>query len=140
MERVEHGMNGPGVMEPARLLVTLDCADPADLAEFWSQALGYGVVGGDGQTFVALGPADERRLPPLYLQRVPEQKVLKNRQHLDLCCRDPERAVSRLEALGATRLGLPFGGRPWRWQVMRDPEDNEFCVVREEPDGLVQGP
>lgn len=133
-------MNGPPVMEPSRLLVTLDCAHPADLAEFWSQALGYRVVGGDGETFVALGPADQRPVPPLYLQRVPEQKVAKNRQHLDLCCRDPELTVARLEAMGATRLGLPFGGRPWRWQVMRDPEGNEFCVVREDSDGLVQAP
>jgi hypothetical protein len=125
-------------MKPSRLLVTLDCAHPVDLAEFWVQALDYRVVGGDGETFVVLGPADNSPVPPLYLQRVAEQKVVKNRQHLDLCSRDPEQMVSRLEAIGATRLGLPFGGRPWRWQVMRDPEGNEFCVVREDPDDLTQ--
>jgi len=127
-------------IEPSRLLVTLDCAHPANLAEFWSQALGYRIVGGDGVTFVALGPADQRPMPPLYLQQVTEQKAVKNRQHLDLCCGNPEQMVGRLEAIGATRLGLPVGGRLWRWQVMRDPEGNEFCVVREGSDGLTQAP
>ena len=133
-------MSALSAMKPPRLLVTLDCAHPAELAGFWSQALGYRVVGGDGETYVALGAADNRPAPPLYLQRVAEQKVVKNRQHLDLCSWDPGQMVSRLETIGATRLGPPFGGRPWRWQVMLDPEGNEFCVVREDPDDLTQAP
>lgn len=133
-------MSSPQATGVSRLLVTLDCDHPADLAGFWSQALGYRVVGGDGETWIALGPASRSPGPPLYLQQVSEPKVVKNRQHLDLCCPDPEQAVSRLEAIGATRLGEPFGGSPWRWQVMRDPEGNEFCVVREGTDALAQAP
>jgi hypothetical protein len=32
--------------------------------------------------------------------------------------------------------GLPGG--PRRWQVMREPEGNEFCIVRDGSDGLIQ--
>ena len=119
-------------MRPSRMLITLDCRDPLELATFWTQALDYEVLGGEGQAWVRLGSTSESMLPPLYLQRVGEAKTVKNRQHFCLCFADPEGAVSRLESLGATRAGEPFGGRPWRWQVMADPEGNEFCVVREE--------
>jgi predicted enzyme related to lactoylglutathione lyase len=38
--------------------------------------------------------------------------------------------VARVESLGATRLGEPVAGGDecaW-WQIMADPEGNEFCV------------
>ncbi len=65
----------------------------------------------------------------LLFQRVPEEKTVKNRLHLDLHPgvdrRDEESA--RLEGLGARvlrRVEEPSGS----WVVMADPEGNEFCL------------
>ncbi|MFC7513215.1 VOC family protein [Streptomyces thermocarboxydus] len=65
----------------------------------------------------------------LLFQRVPEEKTVKNRLHLDLHPgvdrRDEEPA--RLEGLGARvlrRVEEPSGS----WVVMADPEGNEFCL------------
>ncbi|MER5730127.1 VOC family protein [Streptomyces sp. NPDC002138] len=53
----------------------------------------------------------------------------KNRLHLDLAGGpDWEAEVARLLALGATRAGIGQGGVPW--DVLADPEGNEFCVLR----------
>jgi len=72
--------------------------------------------------------------PAVYLQRVSESKMVKNRLHFDLFTDEPEALVERLANLGGTRLGEPFGKQPvWDWLVMADPEGNEFCVCRENP-------
>ncbi|WP_405587277.1 VOC family protein [Streptomyces sp. NBC_01092] len=65
----------------------------------------------------------------LLFQRVPEEKTVKNRLHLDLHAAPGEREgeVGRLEGLGASvlrRVQEPGG----EWVVMADPEGNEFCV------------
>jgi hypothetical protein len=113
-----------------RLAVGIDCRDPAALAPFWLAALGYEGVEGDGDPYLDLVPPEGA--PVVYLQRVPEPKLVKNRVHVDLLTSAPEALVERLESLGATRLGDPFGPSPaWDWQVMADPEGNEFCVCRE---------
>jgi hypothetical protein len=114
--------------------VTLDCADPVRVAEFWNAALGWGGVAGapDGSAAIC-GP------PPggIYLEcvRVPEAKTVKNRMHLGctagpLEARDAE--IARLEALGATvaweeAFPPPVAAR-YRNVILRDPEGNEFCL------------
>ncbi|QOV36326.1 hypothetical protein IM697_41070 [Streptomyces ferrugineus] len=65
----------------------------------------------------------------LLFQRVPEEKTVKNRLHLDLHAAVGEREaeVERLEGLGASvlrRVREPSG----EWALMADPEGNEFCV------------
>ncbi|MCW8379438.1 VOC family protein [Streptomyces justiciae] len=65
----------------------------------------------------------------LLFQRVPEEKTVKNRLHLDLHPGDGlrEAEVERLTGLGASVLREvkePSGA----WVVMADPEGNEFCV------------
>ncbi|MFF8358645.1 VOC family protein [Streptomyces chartreusis] len=65
----------------------------------------------------------------LLFQRVPEEKTVKNRLHLDVHTASGEREgeVGRLEGLGASVLRQvqePSGA----WVVMADPEGNEFCV------------
>ena len=117
----------------ARIEIGIDAQDPAKLARFWAAALGYGIGRLDAEgTYLDLVPPSSQ-LPVVYLQRVPEGKVAKNRVHLDLFFPDPASEVERLEALGAGRVGEPMtdvsGG--W-WQVMRDPEGNELCVCRED--------
>ena len=113
-----------------RLEVGVDCLDPLTLAPFWMAALGYESSSGDGAPYLDLiGPPGAL---PIFLQRVPERKSAKNRLHLDLFSADPEELCRRLEALGAKPLGEPVGAGPaWDWQVMADPEGNEFCVCRE---------
>ena len=74
--------------------------------------------------------------PVLILQKVGEPKAGKNRMHLDL--HPPLETgvpalVERLEALGGRRIGTPhtelLGTLGIWWQLMADPEGNEFDVV-----------
>lgn len=63
-------------------------------------------------------------------QVVPEPKPGKNRVHLDLHV-GPERRDEHVEFLlahGATKLWDGSQG-PNTWQVLADPEGNEFCVA-----------
>jgi Glyoxalase-like domain len=62
------------------------------------------------------------------LQRTDDEKVSKNRMHLDLETDDVEAEVRRLEALGATRWDHQQE-RGFDFWVMRDPWGNEFCVL-----------
>lgn len=120
---------------------SVDCADPAGLADFWCAALGYVVVHADDE-LVEIGPPGRddtelltaiRQAPvagTLVFARVPEAKTVKNRLHLDLSPIDCSQAaeVERLEALGARRVDVGQGDVGW--VVMADPEGNEFCVLR----------
>jgi hypothetical protein len=95
--------------------IVFDCADPKRLAGFWATALHY-------------------------FQRVPEEKTVKNRVHLDLNVgggreaglgenrRRVDAEVVRLEAEGATVIKPGGEERGEYWVVMQDPEGNEFCV------------
>ncbi|HEY6788018.1 MAG TPA: VOC family protein, partial [Trebonia sp.] len=55
-------------------------------------------------------------------------KVVKNRLHLDLRPVDQAAEIARLEALGARRADISQGDVSW--VVMRDPDGNEFDVLR----------
>jgi hypothetical protein len=142
---------------PFAVQITVDCADPATLADFWAAALGYvldpppkgfstwpealsawNVPESDwGKASAVVDPTGVG--PRLFFQRVPEEKVVKNRVHLDVKASagpgtpmDIRRAAvatvtDRLVELGATllthveELGI-------YWAVLQDPEGNEFCV------------
>jgi hypothetical protein len=142
-----------------KVQVVLDAADPARLAAFWAEALDYrrpapptGHASWD-EWLVAQGiPESERNSargledpdgagPRLYIQRVPEGKVAKNRMHLDLevgggpSVPVEERRVrvdaevARLKALGATGERGSIEELGHYWVRMNDPEGNEFCVA-----------
>jgi predicted enzyme related to lactoylglutathione lyase len=66
--------------------------------------------------------------PTLLLQRVPEPKQSKNRMHLDLGVSDGQAEVDRIVGLGATVLSRDHAEVGYRWTVLQDPEENEFCV------------
>jgi len=114
--------------------VTVDCADPARVAEFWNAALGWGGVAAaaDGSGAVC-GPASGG----MYLEfvRVPEPKAVKNRVHLGCTAGRLDRLdaeIERLEALGATVAWEedfpPEVAARYRNVIFRDPEGNEFCL------------
>jgi predicted enzyme related to lactoylglutathione lyase len=112
--------------------ITFDCASPYEpyaLAEFWSQVLGHPVHPQDqpGDDEVALAvPVGQ---PALLFIRVPEQKTLKNRVHLDLQPDQPrDREVERVSALGATIVDDRRRPDGRGWVVFADPAGNEFCI------------
>ncbi|MEV0063505.1 VOC family protein [Nocardia sp. NPDC050718] len=109
--------------------VTIDSNNPAELAEFWTAALGYTVLA-DAGDFIMIAPPGVGFGEGRYLafQLVPEPKSTKNRMHIDFQTTTRQSEVDRLTALGATVLGehaLPGFG----WTVLHDPQGNEFCVV-----------
>jgi hypothetical protein len=112
----------PAVVGIAALAI--DCADPPGLARWWSRLLG-GEVEVDDDGYATLHAPGGLAID---FAPVPEAKTVKNRLHLDLRSRDLAEATSQAEALGATRADDVYQGD--RWQVMRDPEGNEFCFLR----------
>jgi glyoxalase superfamily protein len=149
-----------------QIQVTVDCHDPGALSSFWRDVLGYvhpgppGVELPEGADPLAAWdeflervgvPQEERNTrsaiedpdgtgPRLFFQRVPEDKVGKNRLHLDVRAapglRGEDRMAAleaeceRLVALGARRLRRDEPAPPMSmgFIVMADPEGNEFCL------------
>lgn len=114
--------------------IVIDCHDLDKQAAFWCAAADYRRLAGWVDFYVNLKPnGDEPGRPPILLQRVPEAKTGKNRVHIDFHPDDGPKTVERLEALGATRLGPPntefLERHRTQFQVMADPEGNEFCVI-----------
>jgi predicted enzyme related to lactoylglutathione lyase len=113
-----------------RIEIGIDSVNPEALAPFWAGALGY-AMGDMDRAGIYLDLVPPEGAPVVYLQRVPEAKVLKNRLHLDLWTDEPEETIARLISLGARRIGKPVSGSEGgSWQVMADPEGNEFCICR----------
>ncbi len=107
--------------------ITLDARDTRALAQWWQGLLGGDIrIDQDGDVFLEAGP-----LPLLFLQN-DDPKAGKNRMHLDLRVGDYDAAVARALALGATPADEVYRGDAWR--VLRDPEGNEFCLIRPKGD------
>ena len=117
-------------MDPVGRLdaLTIDCADPLELARFWGAVFGTGIDSTLGEAhYVDLRPVPG--VPALRFQRVPDHKVTKNRLHLDMLVEDLDEACGRVEALGGRRaVEQPVTEYGWSWIVMEDPEANEFCL------------
>jgi hypothetical protein len=137
--------------------ITFDCADPAALAAFWAEVLGYDIAPPPGdfttwdEALDAWGVPPEARnsrsalvdpdgeRPRLFFQRVPEGKTAKNRVHLDIRAAPGQQGdermatlqveADRLIALGATVFArLEPNAMDEGIIVMNDPEGNEFCL------------
>jgi predicted enzyme related to lactoylglutathione lyase len=112
---------------------TLDVNDVATMAAFWSQALGYDIE--PGENGAHLWPADgegrQGRMLSVWLQPTDAAKAGKNRGHPDLVAADGDvdGEVTRLVGLGATHADVGQRGDEG-FVVLRDPEGNEFCVLR----------
>ena len=109
--------------------VIVDCTDMHSVAQFWAAVLGVKVAADQEEGFVSLAALPGGLI--IAFQNAPERKTVKNRVHLDMTPSGTtqEGEVARLEGLGATRADV---GQPpdAAWVVMRDPEGNEFCVLR----------
>jgi len=68
--------------------------------------------------------------PTILVLRTPDQKICKNRLHIDVNATDrsQDEEVERILALGATRADIGQGEQSW--VVLADPEGNEFCVLQ----------
>jgi predicted enzyme related to lactoylglutathione lyase len=106
--------------------VMIDCHDPETLFGFWSQITGIEMEHKypDFIFGTKLPDSDIR----LAFQRVPEEKVVKNRLHLDLSHEDPEAVITKIIDLGGSRL-QDHEIEGFHWTVMADPEGNEFCIT-----------
>ena len=110
----------------------IDVDDLDQGVEFWSAALGAAEEPVSDQSRhiyrkLRLPDADIRIL----LQHTDDEKVAKERMHLDLETDDVEAEVQRLEALGARRWDHQHE-RGFDFWVLRDPWGNEFCVLQPE--------
>ncbi len=112
--------------------LAIDTTDPAALARWWSEALGWPLTFEDDDE-IALEPPDAQRpgavLPEILFLKVPEAKAVKNRLHLDLRPDDQGAEVARFERLGARRVDVGQTDEH-TWVVLADPDGNEFCILR----------
>src|SRR5438034_11723620 len=94
------------------------------LATFWSEALGYDLIGGAG-SYVLLLPPSGQSGPQFLLQRVPERKQTKNRMHFDIHVVDIEAEASRRVGLRAARVQPDaLSEQRNNWVPLCDPEGN----------------
>jgi len=112
--------------------IVIDVSDLDEGVSFWSAAL--------NAVEETLSESSQHvyrrlRLPGceirILLQKTSDQKMSKERMHLDLEAEDVEAEVKRLEALGATRWDHQVE-RGFDFWVLRDPWNNEFCVLQPE--------
>jgi catechol 2,3-dioxygenase-like lactoylglutathione lyase family enzyme len=112
--------------------VCIDAHDPSKIGTFWEAALGWRRTFEEPNEVVLEPPEgspEDGVVPDLLFLRVPEDKAVKNRLHLDLRPDDQAAEVARLEKLGARRVSVGQGSDV-SWVVMADPDGNEFCVLR----------
>ncbi len=109
--------------------IVIDSHDLPAQAEFWSRALRWRILSVK-QREIVVGP-DENAPIGICLMPSPDAKSVKNRVHLDLTtsAHDRDAEIERLLSLGATRADVGQTGEE-SWDVLADPEGNEFCVVR----------
>ena len=108
--------------------VVVDAEDPARLARWWAEALGYQIVHEEPDEVEIRRTPDT--LPGLLFGTAPEPKTAKNRLHLDLRPDDQEAEVERLVDMGARPVDI--GQHDVSWVVLADPEGNEFCVLSDQ--------
>jgi catechol 2,3-dioxygenase-like lactoylglutathione lyase family enzyme len=105
--------------------VVIDCRVLSTVVRFWAEALAYQVQDVEERWVSLIDPQGTG--PRLLFQVVSEEKVVKNRVHLDVEVPNREAAATHLMNLGGTHVrDIEEDGEAWT--VMRDPEGNEFCI------------
>lgn len=123
--------------------ITFACEDPDLLANFWAAAFGYTVQealpefmeawlasGGDPNGAAAVVDPSGKG-PRMFFEKKLKTPTDSIPIHLDLHAPDREAEVERLASLGAREMETKTrttGSYTETWTVMKDPEDNGFCV------------
>lgn len=134
--------------------ITFDCADPAGLAAFWAEVLGYrlqppppgfdsweaaleafGVPPEQWNSRSAIVPIEGAH-PRVFFQRVPEGKTVKNRLHLDVRVAPGLEGAERMFTLEeeARRLESYGASRAYRVEPDRATMESGFITMRD-PEG-----
>jgi predicted enzyme related to lactoylglutathione lyase len=110
--------------------IVIDSHDLPALADFWAAALGWTVLS-TREREVIVGPSLDAPVGLCFMPAGETRKTVKNRVHVDLTTTDGDRdaEIERLISLGARRVDVGQGDEV-DWDVLADPEGNEFCVVR----------
>ena len=110
--------------------IVIDAHDLPSLAQFWAEALGWQVLSARERE-VVIGPTVDAPVGLCFMPAGPTRKTVKNRVHMDLTTTadDRDSEIARLVGLGARRVDVGQTGQE-SWDVLADPEGNEFCVVR----------
>ena len=108
-------------LDSYRLLeVVVDALDPEAIARWWGDRLGGVPKASDERTFWWLEPT--AGLPVEWVfQKVPEPKQVKNRIHWDVL-------GDSTGLVGAGARMVRPRGEGLDWDLLADPEGNEFCV------------
>jgi len=114
--------------------VALDTPDPAGLATFYTELMGWQQIYADDDWVTVTGPDGVRiafqrapdHVPPQWPSQDHPQQF-----HLDLYTADREAATAKAESLGATKLG---GGETWT--TLADPSGHPFDLCSSDHDGF----
>ncbi len=110
-------------------MVTLDTADPAASAAFWSGMLGWDVAHQEGDYAMLTGPSNALgfgRVEGYVAPGWPNENGSKQ-FHFDLAVDDLDAAQEAAVELGAT-VADPQPGETWR--VLLDPSGHPFCLTK----------
>jgi predicted enzyme related to lactoylglutathione lyase len=111
---------------PLLIAATIDCVDLESMTRFWGELLDVEFKTVEHFGFLAQAP--DRKVT-LWLQQVPEERIGKNRVHLDFVVGDLDAALQRVVSLG----GGVGERREWEgfvWNVCTDPEGNVFDIMQ----------
>src|SRR5215218_10550249 len=92
--------------------ICIDSTDPGPIAHWWAELLGWRITHEEEDEVVLEPPAgspEDGVSPDILFLRVPEDKAVKNRLHIDLRPDDQAAEVARLEGLGARRTSVGQG-------------------------------
>jgi hypothetical protein len=105
--------------------ICIDAHDATALGTWWSKVLGWPHhVDEDGDVVLE---APQGAGPNWLFIAVADDKVVKNRIHLDFRPDDQQAEVDRVIGLGARHVDIGQGEQTW--VVLADPEGNEFCIL-----------
>jgi predicted enzyme related to lactoylglutathione lyase len=110
--------------------VVIATENPRELGGFWSALLGWEIVLDQSGEVDVRAPRSQGWLLDLVFGPAGGPKTVKNRIHLDLASASPQDQIAIIErarGLGARSVDIGQGDVPW--EVMADPEGNEFCVL-----------
>jgi len=119
---------GNNFLADTAFIGAINCDGSQEVGYFWSRALGWPLVWDQDEETAIQSPSGGSKMswggPPL------APKTGKNRIHLEIAPpagSDLQAEVERLISLGAKRIDIGQGDASW--EVMADPDGNEFCVL-----------